>query len=549
MVCLLTHIKLLESRYYFAVPLAASEKNAPLRICLISREYPPETGWGGIATFANHLACGLVALGHEVEVVALAKDKAKTVKENGITIHRVEPHSIEGDLGAVALCMPYSRYVLRTTTALWKKFLELHQVRPFDVVDTPELLAEGLIPAVTKAVPLLVRLYTPHSKFIAEQLHNVTASFDHQFVALLERVAMLSADVLTSPSDDLADFVAADLQYPRQEIALVRNPIDPEKFCPEGARAIESDGRRLVLFIGRLEERKGINYLVEAIPAVLASHPETRFVIVGDDTNNAKGQTSVLAELKESITRHNCGHAVEFLPRVPLADLPKYYRSADICVVPSVYDNSPYTCLEAMSCGRPVVGTSSGGTREYIVDGQSGIIIPPRDPAAIAGALTGLLADEEERRRLGANARARVLEKFDRKEIARQTAELYRQAVSRYSRRCGQALYMKTPGGALSDAESFLYAYDKALYDFLYSQSIAFRIKHWWLLSTRRPRLTLAILFTEALKSLRCLPGAKNKQFDAVIARMDKAVHARRLSAVGNRALATSSAAQAQQDR
>ena len=124
---------------------------------------------------------------------------------------------------------------------------------------------------------------------------------------------------------------------------------------------------------------------------------------------------------------------VQFINRVPLNSLPNYYRSADICVVPSVYDNSPYTCLEAMSCGRAVIGTSAGGTREYLVDGESGVIVPPRDTDALAEAIIGVLADDNERARLALNARARVLEKFQRKEIARQTVELYKLAIARFS--------------------------------------------------------------------------------------------------------------------
>lgn len=495
-----------------------------MRICLISREYPPDTGWGGIATFANHLALGLKGLGHEVEVVSLAKDEAKTVVVDGIPVHRVEPHAVEGDLGAVALCMPYSRYVLRTSTALWEKFFEIHRERPFDVIDTPELLAEGLVPAVTKAAPLLIRLYTPHSKFIAEQLHNVTASFDHQFVAMLERVAMLSADVITSPSDDLADFVSRDLNYPKEAIRIVYNPIDSAKFSPDGERAIASDGRCMILFVGRLEERKGIGYLVEAIPKVAKIIPNVRFVVLGDDTNNGKGQKSVLAELTESIRRDNCQQYVEFIPRVPLAELAKYYRSADICVVPSVYDNSPYTCLEAMSCGKAVIGTSSGGTQEYIVHGESGVIIPPRDSDSIANALIGLVKDGEERSRLGKNARARVLEKFQRSEIARQTIELYRQAQASFQERKEQRLYRKPLDQALPDADALLYSYDKMLYDLLYLQSFRFRLRHWWTLITKRPRLSLAKLFVKFAKLGLGLAGRTPETAPSVLLRMEEEI-------------------------
>ncbi|HEY9870019.1 MAG TPA: glycosyltransferase family 4 protein [Candidatus Obscuribacterales bacterium] len=504
-----------------------------MRVCLISREYPPDTGWGGIATFAHHLAHGLVSLGHEVEVVALAKDEAKTVFQDNIRVHRVRPHEMEGDLGAMALCMPYSRYVLRTSAALWKKFHELHASRPFDVVDTPELLAEGLVPAVTKAAPLLIRLYTPHSKFIAEQLHNVTASFDHQFVALLERVAMLAADVITSPSEDLADFVSRDLSIDRDTIHIVRNPIDPVEFSPDGERVDTPAGRLTVLFVGRLEERKGIHYLIEAVPPVAKAVPNVRFLVIGDDTNNAKGQKSVLAELKESIGRKHCQAYVEFIDRVPLSELPKYYRSADVCVVPSVYDNSPYTCLEAMACGKAVVGTSAGGTREYIVHQDSGIIVPPRDSDAIAEALVALLKDDRERVRLGANARARVLEKFQRTEIARQTIELYRQAQESFQRRSRSSFYRKPPAQALCDGEQLAFAYDKMLYDFLYRHSLRFRVNHWATQFVKRPRLSVARIFVAVARKLCIMARVRSERTPDIILQMEEQIRLRQRRTLG----------------
>jgi glycosyltransferase involved in cell wall biosynthesis len=498
-----------------------------MRICFISREYPPDTGWGGIATFTKHLCHGLKDLGHEVVVVSLAKDRTGLINEDGIPVHRVKPHVIKGDLGAVSMCMPYSRYVFKTTAALWKKFFELHSQNPFDVVDTPELLAEGIYPAVSKAVPLVIRLYTPHSKFIAENIHNVSASFDHQLVAMMERVAMLGAEVLTSPSDDLADFVANDLNYPRQKIQIVRNPIDQTVFSPEGQRAIESD-KKLVLFVGRLEERKGITYLVEAIPQIMAQYKDVRFVIIGDDTMNSHGeQKSVLTELKQSLKANGCLDAVQFVPRIPLTELPNYYRSADICVVPSVYDNSPYTCLEAMSCGRAVIGTAAGGTREYIVNGESGLIIPPRNTQAIVESILALLQNDGERHRLAANARTRVLAKFQRTEIARQTTELYKQAQELFAAKqnfAGHGLYLKPTSELLSHAETYLYSYDKMLYDLLYRESFRFRIRHWWRLGTKRPRLLMAKVFVRFANAFLQLTGRKNSPHPEFIKRLQEEI-------------------------
>lgn len=487
-----------------------------MRVCLISREYPPETGFGGIATFVRHLAHGLKEIGHEVEVVALAKESEKTVDDDGVTVHRVLPYQLEGELDAVNRCMPYSRYVLLTTLSLWRKFLELHQKKAFDIAESPELLAESLYASVLKVIPLVIRLYTPHSKFMAENLHNTAATFDHMFVAALERVAMAGADLLTSPSRDLAEFVAADLPYPLEKIEIVRNPIDPEEFSPEGKQAIQADGRKTILFVGRLEERKGIQYLIQAVPKVLQACPQTRFIIIGDDTINAAGgQRSVLADLKNLLKDQNCLEAVSFIPRVPLKELPDYYRSADISVVPSLYDNSPYTCLEAMSCGRPVIGTSAGGTREYIEDGESGLIVPPRDPDAIADAIIKLIKDDSYRKFLSTNARQRVLDKFQRRKIAQDTVELYKVAMERYKERRG-SLYLRPPEQALPDAAVMLYALDRMIYNLMYQESYRFRLSYWLHHLLHRPRLFGAKALLSLLRPLsklifrrsdRALPG------------------------------------------
>lgn len=492
-----------------------------MRICLISREYPPDTGWGGIGTFAKHLAHGLADLDHTVEVVSLTADdhdvhktqgtadctghEATTIVD-GIPVHRVSPTLIPGDLGATAMFAPYSRSALRTSTALWTRFFQVHKENPFDVVDAPELLAEGLYPALTKVLPLTIRLYTPHSKFIAERLHNISPSFDHQLVATLERVAMLLSDAITSPSHDLAGFVAQDLSYPRQNIKIVRNPIDTDLFTQEGPKAIlphiESSVSPIVLFVGRLEERKGIHYLINALPQILSECPDVRLVIIGTDTTSGSNSQSVLKELMSSLSRSRCKDKVTFIPHVELTQLPQYYRLADVCVVPSVYDNSPYTCLEAMACGKAVIGTSSGGTSEYIVHGESGLIIQARDQQAIAGAVIHLLNDPQERLRLGNNARSRVLKEFRRQEIARQMLDVYQLAIENFAVNKQHALYRKPPEEALPEAASFLYSLDKAIYNMLYVHSLRFRLRHCLRLLLCRPRLQCAKLFVRVIKPL-----------------------------------------------
>jgi glycogen(starch) synthase len=467
-----------------------AEEARPVRICLISKEYPPDTGWGGIGAYTYQIAHGLKEIGQDVQVVSLmgredpqnkpaGRESENAVMQEGIPVHRVAWLGGLSEWSAVHLTTPYTHYNLETNFALWRKFAQLHKSQPFDVVEAPEHLADGFMPALNQAAPLVIKLHTPQAKLLAERFHNLSPNFDQQFIAMIERVAMLAAEVLISPSEDLADWVARDLKYPRDDIRIVRNPVDANKFCPEGARAIAGDGKVTVLFVGRLEERKGIQFLVRAIPEIVKEFANVRFIIVGADTNTAAGQTSVLAELKGILAQSGCTDKVTFVPHVKLEDMPSYYRSADICVAPSLYDNAPYTCIEAMSCGKAFVGTSAGGMREYLTDGQSGLIVPPSDSGALAKALLSLLTDEAVRLRMGEEARKRVLERFHRTAVAQENVAIYTIAQERHAEKRRNAGYRGDGEQFLTDATEFFRSYNRMLYDMLYVHSLKFRLKHW----------------------------------------------------------------------
>lgn len=451
-----------------------------MRICLLSREYPPESGWGGIATYTYHQAQGLRALGHDVEVIALTADGApesSTKVMEGVPVHRVLPFDELDQMRMVRSSMPFTHFVLKSILPLARKFFELHHAKPFDVAEAPEHLAEGLGLSLTRTVPFVIRLHTPQSKLIAEGFHNLKASFDQQFVCQLERMALVACDVITSPSEDMARYVSEDITYPLEQIRIVRNPVDSERFTPEGDRALTGTDP-IVLFVGRLEERKGIHYLIEAVPEVAKAFPQARFVIIGSDTNNADGQKSVLSELRDLLSETGHAEQVTFIPHVALSEIPNYYRSADICVIPSLYDNAPCTCLESMSTGKPVIASSSGGTPEYVLHDTCGLIVPPRDAHALAKALIDLLSNEQKRKSFGANGRQRVLDNFKHTIIAERSLPEYQAAIDRFREHPPAAIYRKQTFALLEDLTPFLQSFESMLYDSLYLHSIEFRVKH-----------------------------------------------------------------------
>ena len=481
-----------------------------MRICLISREYPPDTGWGGIGAYTFQHARSLKEQGHDVEVISLTKetvneDYAKVIDAEDplfVPVHRAVWGPLFKELSTVWISLPYSNFALKSCFALWRKFLEVHSVRPFDVVEAPEHLGEALFPALTHLCPLVVRLHTPHSKFMAERYHNINSSFDQELVAILERLPMLEADLLSSPSEDLAAYVAGDTGVNLDKIEIVRNPVDCKIFKPEGEVAIAADGRVTVFFAGRLEERKGIQHLIDAVPAILKEAPNVRFIVVGADTKTGPGKTSVLVALQRKLAQNGCQSAVQFISHVPLNEMAAHYRSADICVVPSLYENAPYTVLEAQACGKPVIGTSAGGSKEYIADNESGLVVPPASAEALAKAIVKLALDQSLRQKMGLEARRRSLEKFDRTIIVGQALASYQLAINRFEQKADLPLYRHDPQKSLVDFVSLICAYHLNLCDLLYRHSISYRTRYWFELALKRPRLCGAKVTLQLLNGL-----------------------------------------------
>src|SRR6185369_12654267 len=142
-------------------------------------------------------------------------------------------------------------------------------------------------------------------------------------------------------------------------------------------------------------------------------------------------------------------------------------RSGDVCVAPSLYDNAPFTCIEAMACGRPVVATTSGGMKEYVRNGEFGLIVPPRSSEKLAEALIDLLKNESKRLKFGADARTFVETRLTRQVIAAEMVDTYNQALASFRTRSQYPLYMKPPEEALNDVASLLCAYDQMMFDVL----------------------------------------------------------------------------------
>jgi glycosyltransferase involved in cell wall biosynthesis len=305
--------------------------------------------------------------------------------------------------------------------------------KQYDAIDFPEHIGEGFFSILLHRWPSLVRLYTPLSLIGELGLRRSTNYIDYFLIGILEKYSVKKANVVNSPSRNLANLVAEKFQLNRS-IEIIYNPIDTDKFAPR--RSLQSNIGEMsnVLFVGRLEDRKGAHVLSHAIPLVVKSYPMVHFTFLGSDSHGIQGAPSMKKYIIDVLRDKGGLSNTSFHSAVAYDELADYYCGADIMVVPSLYDNSPYTCLEAMSCGIPVIGTSAGGMSEYIDDKRCGIIVPPGDAQSLARAILDLCFDREKRITYGLAARDKVLRFFQREIVAQSITKLYDLAKERFFR-------------------------------------------------------------------------------------------------------------------
>jgi glycosyltransferase involved in cell wall biosynthesis len=207
----------------------------------------------------------------------------------------------------------------------------------------------------------------------------------------------------------------------------IYNGVDSGFFKPaEGStaakRALGIPEKYVILYMGRLAPSKGISYLIRAMPTIKSSIRDARLIIGG------RGESE--AELKTEVVALGVSDVVDFRGFVPQGILARYYEASDVVVVPSTVEPMGIVSLEAMSLERPVIGARTGGIPELVINGSTGLLIPPRDPEAIAAAVKTLHDNPDLATRLGANGRAMVEKKFSWETVARETIRAYSYALS-----------------------------------------------------------------------------------------------------------------------
>ena len=378
------------------------------RVLLIANTLPPKDV-SGVGEQVLQLAAGLRELGDEVEVLG------------------------RGPRGAAG---PKVLFPLTIVPAAWRA---LRRFRP-DVVQVHEsdgALAALLVRAARNLIeprPLLAALlqvsYVEELRAVRPLVvrgkvlgrpGGVETRFrwlKAPFQILLGLITVRAADLVLAPSEATAAELRRD--YRVGEVGVIPNVTGGLEIAPAG----EVEGPPgYLLFVGRLRIRKGVEVLLEALRELRLEIPGAVLRIAGDGEHRAALERAAAA----------LGPAVAFLGTRDASQVRTLLRCAAALVVPSIYEGMPLVVLEAMEAGVPVVASAVSGIPEVVVDGETGWLVPPEDPEALAHALEEVLTDPEEARRRGEAGRRRVAERY-RPAVA---AASWRAAIERSSEGVG----------------------------------------------------------------------------------------------------------------
>lgn len=373
---------------------------------------------GGVGEHVRNLATELRSRGVEVKVLAPAAGTHRTPVEGLVALGRPIPVPSNGSVARISLSFHLSR-----------KIREVLAREAFDVLH----IHEPLMPALPVTVLRLNQTSAAVGTFHAYARQNLGYYYGRPIL----RRQFKRLDACIAVSDPARAFVA---RYFPGDYTVIPNGIDPRWFHPDTppAAGVGHPRRKTILFLGRLEERKGLSTMLDAYQLLRQVRADCQLAVVGDGALR-RGYERRVEE--EGIPD------VRFFGFVPEREKPGYFTAADIYCAPNTGKESfGVILLEAMASGKPVVATAIDGFRQVMTDQREGLLVPPGDEGAMAMALARLLDDAEERRRMGEAGRATAVG-YAWPLVADRVLEVYQAALLRRSSSEVSSLVQQTATG------------------------------------------------------------------------------------------------------
>ena len=391
-----------------------------MRICIVSQEYPPETGGGGIGTQSYLKAQGLSARGHHVEVVSASWTNPRIEYDGSAVVHRIKP----GDCGVESI--EESTEWMTYSLSVAAKLADMRVEDNFDIIQFPEYVGEGFFHQTNnfkyRKAKYSVQLHGPLGMFAEHMGWPDKSSMSYHVGCFMERSVIHCADGILASSHNTARFCASYYDVSLEKINVIHSGIDVVKFSPN-ARADDGEFPR-ILFVGNLVGSKGFNLLVDTVCRMKSRYPKIKLRTIG------RGENDTVQSAQKRASAAGALDSIEFLRYVPHSELPGHFAWADLFAGPSIYEPGPGNVyLEAMACARPVIACNTAGAPEVVLDEKTGLLVPPQDSAALETAIVRLAEDSALRIRLGDAGRKWVTQNFSVEKYIDKVEQFYEQLL------------------------------------------------------------------------------------------------------------------------
>jgi len=366
-----------------------------MRIGIVTQSYYPIPS--GLTEHVYYLAKELIKLGHQPTIIT--SNFFNNNDSLGLDVVRVGwdirlPIPINGSFNDVNICYQLTKKLRRICEE--KKLDIIHIHCPLDPIFPLTALRNLSIPKVG----------TFHSY---AKIHLGYEIFGHQFKEYADKLGGRIA--VSEAAKEFSE------RYFSGEYDVIPNGINLKRFNPD-IEPIErfNDGLFNILFVGRLDPRKGVKYLLKAFPLIYEQYPHCRLIVVGN---------GFLTDYYKMYAPENLSHKIFFEGYVKPKDIPHYYATANIFCSPAIGGESfGIVLLEAMASGKPIVASDITGYSQLVTDGQEGLLVPPKSPYAIANAIIKLIRDEELRKRMGSIGLIKARQ-YSWEKIAKKVEECY----------------------------------------------------------------------------------------------------------------------------
>lgn len=392
-------------------------------VCYLSKYYPPFHN-GGVGTYTKVLAEGIAKKGYPVYVITSdLPEKEMTI--NGVKLISVDKVFTPNLFDFIPQTMNVTKTNLEYSLKVSYIVEDLYNKGLIKVLESPLWDYEGFLSTHIEGLKTFVRLETPLK--VAAETQNWGWNEDFELSSRLEKKFIESCTCIIPISNDIQSTIGelyginwVDLNVRLSPLGLPEN-----ELCDRSEPVIidKKENEVNILFIGRLERRKGIDILLNAAVSICREYENVRFLLAGNHTIPLKNNKTAKELFQSSYTELD--NKVKFLGEVNEETKNQLLQECDIFVVPSRYESFGLVLLEAMQLGKPIVGTRVGGMKEIINNDNIGLLVEPENAEELVNALTTLINSPELRISLGSNGKARFNDQYSSTQMISNTLAVY----------------------------------------------------------------------------------------------------------------------------